>query len=152
LRGVRVTMCLCAVPHLQAFADAAHVVHWLRHVALPAGWKDPPPSPLHPSLIPPFTHSFTLPPSRHSPHGSSMASMQVVVATRAVGAVCDVRSLVNDFAAATNGAARPVLAQMWQRCLRQGRAQFRRRCARGEPSPGADVAGASPVPVQMWEG
>ncbi len=24
--------------------------------------------------------------------------------------------------------------------------------ARGEPSPGADVAGASPVPVQMWQG
>jgi hypothetical protein len=25
------------------------------------------------------------------------------------------------------------------------------RCGRGEPSPGADVAGASPVPVQMWQ-
>ena len=26
------------------------------------------------------------------------------------------------------------------------------RCGRGEPSPGADVARASPVPVQMWQG
>jgi hypothetical protein len=26
------------------------------------------------------------------------------------------------------------------------------RCGRGEPSPGADVAGVSPVPVQMWQG
>ncbi len=31
-------------------------------------------------------------------------------------------------------------------------AQSRRRCGRGEPSPGADVAGASPVPAQMWLG
>ena len=29
---------------------------------------------------------------------------------------------------------------------------FRRRCGRGEPSPGADVAAASAVPVQMWAG
>ncbi len=29
------------------------------------------------------------------------------------------------------------------------KAQSWRRCGRGEPSPGADVAGASPVPVQM---
>jgi hypothetical protein len=36
---------------------------------------------------------------------------------------------------------------MWQ-----GRAQCRCRCGRGEPSPGADVAGASPVPAQMWDG
>ncbi len=28
----------------------------------------------------------------------------------------------------------------------------RRRCGGGEPSPGADVAGVSPVPVQMWQG
>ncbi len=27
-----------------------------------------------------------------------------------------------------------------------------RGCGRGEPSPGADVGGASPVPVQMWAG
>ena len=26
------------------------------------------------------------------------------------------------------------------------------RCGRGEPSPGADVAGASAVPAQMWHG
>jgi hypothetical protein len=26
------------------------------------------------------------------------------------------------------------------------------RCAAGVPSPGADVGGASPVPVQMWAG
>jgi hypothetical protein len=26
------------------------------------------------------------------------------------------------------------------------------RCGRGEPGPGADVAGVSPVPVQMWQG
>ncbi len=26
------------------------------------------------------------------------------------------------------------------------------RCGRGEPSPGADVAGLSPVPVPMWQG
>ena len=30
--------------------------------------------------------------------------------------------------------------------------QSQRRCGRGGPSPGADVAGVSPVPVQMWEG
>ena len=35
--------------------------------------------------------------------------------------------------------------QMWE-----GRPQSRCRCGRGEPSLGADVAGASPVPVQMW--
>ena len=29
--------------------------------------------------------------------------------------------------------------------------QSRCRCWRGAPSPGADVAGASPVPVQMWQ-
>jgi hypothetical protein len=40
-----------------------------------------------------------------------------------------------------------VPAQMWQ-----GGAQSRRRCGRGEPSPGADVAGGSPVPAQMWAG
>ena len=27
-----------------------------------------------------------------------------------------------------------------------------RRCVEGEPSPGADVAGVSPVPAQMWQG
>jgi hypothetical protein len=32
------------------------------------------------------------------------------------------------------------------------RARSRRRCGRGEPGPGADVAGVSPVPVQMWQG
>jgi hypothetical protein len=26
------------------------------------------------------------------------------------------------------------------------------RCGRGEPSPGTDVAGVSPVPAQMWQG
>ena len=31
-------------------------------------------------------------------------------------------------------------------------AQPRCRCGGGEPSPGADVAGVSPVPVQMWRG
>jgi hypothetical protein len=31
-------------------------------------------------------------------------------------------------------------------------AQPCRRCGGGEPSPGADVAGASPVPAQMWRG
>jgi hypothetical protein len=31
-------------------------------------------------------------------------------------------------------------------------AMSRCRCGRGEPSPGADVAGVSPVPVQMWQG
>ena len=31
-------------------------------------------------------------------------------------------------------------------------AQSRCRCGRGEPSPGADVAGVSPVLVQMWQG
>ena len=30
-------------------------------------------------------------------------------------------------------------------------AQSRCRCGSGEPSPGADVAAASPVPVSMWE-
>jgi hypothetical protein len=40
-----------------------------------------------------------------------------------------------------------VPAQMWQ-----GWAQSRRGCGRGEPSPGADVAGVSPVPAQMWQG
>ena len=27
----------------------------------------------------------------------------------------------------------------------------RRRCGRGEPGPGADAAGVSPVPAQMWQ-
>ena len=36
-------------------------------------------------------------------------------------------------------------ARMW---YRPKRAQSRCRCGRGEPSPGADVAGASPVPVR----
>ena len=40
---------------------------------------------------------------------------------------------------------RPLPAQTWP-----GRVQSRRRCGRGEPSPGADVAGVSPVPAQMW--
>jgi hypothetical protein len=40
---------------------------------------------------------------------------------------------------------RTVPAQMWA-----GGAQSRRRCGRGEPSPGADVGGGSPVPAQMW--
>jgi hypothetical protein len=31
-------------------------------------------------------------------------------------------------------------------------AQSRCRCGQGDPSPGADVARASPVPVQMWQG
>jgi hypothetical protein len=44
----------------------------------------------------------------------------------------------------------PVPAQMWPQ--HAGRAQSRCRCGRGEPSPSADVAGASPVPVQMWQG
>ena len=30
-------------------------------------------------------------------------------------------------------------------------AQSRCRCGSGEPSPGADVAAASPIPVQMWQ-
>jgi hypothetical protein len=41
----------------------------------------------------------------------------------------------------------PVPVQMWQ-----GWAQSRCRRGRGEPSPGADVAGVSPVLVQMWQG
>ena len=46
------------------------------------------------------------------------------------------------------GPAIPAPAQMWQEAVAQS------RCSRGsgEPSPGADVAGASPVPVQMWQG
>jgi hypothetical protein len=35
---------------------------------------------------------------------------------------------------------------------RSSRAQSGCRCGRGEPSPGADVGGVSPVPVQMWQG
>ena len=31
-------------------------------------------------------------------------------------------------------------------------ARSRCRCRRGEPSPGADLGGASPVPAQMWVG
>jgi hypothetical protein len=30
--------------------------------------------------------------------------------------------------------------------------QSQRRCGRGEPNPGTDVAGVSPIPVQMWQG
>jgi hypothetical protein len=44
-----------------------------------------------------------------------------------------------------------VPVQMW----RKGRAVSLRRCGRGEPSPGADVAGVGPVPArmsQMWQG
>jgi hypothetical protein len=39
------------------------------------------------------------------------------------------------------------LAQIWQR-----RAKTWCRSGRGEPSAGADGAGASPVPLQMWQG
>jgi hypothetical protein len=62
--------------------------------------------------------------------------------------------------------ASPVSAQMWEgepnsrrRCGRgelspgaalAGASQSRRRCGSGEPSPGPDVERASPVPVQMW--
>ena len=46
-----------------------------------------------------------------------------------------------------DGQVRAVPVQMWQRS-----AQSRCRCGGGEPSPGADVAGVSPVPVQMWRG
>ena len=42
---------------------------------------------------------------------------------------------------------RPVPVQMWQE-----RVQSRCRCGSGEPSPGADGAGVSPVPGQMWPG
>ncbi len=41
----------------------------------------------------------------------------------------------------------PVPAQIWA-----GRAQSRRRCGWGEPSPGANVGGASPVLAQMLAG
>ena len=41
--------------------------------------------------------------------------------------------------------ASPVLVQMWP-----GWAQSWCRYGSGEPSPGADVAGVSPAPVQMW--
>ena len=37
--------------------------------------------------------------------------------------------------------------EMWQ-----GQARSRCRCGRVEPNPGADVAGLSPIPVQMWQG
>ena len=54
----------------------------------------------------------------------------------------------------------PVPAQMWlgvspvvtQLRAPRAQAQSRRRCGGGEPSPGADVAGVSPVQVQMWQG
>jgi hypothetical protein len=36
--------------------------------------------------------------------------------------------------------------------MRAGRAQSRCRCGRGEPSPGADVAGASLVLAETWQG
>ena len=36
--------------------------------------------------------------------------------------------------------------------LRAPEGQSRCRCGRGEPGPGADVAGVSPVPVQMGQG
>jgi hypothetical protein len=46
----------------------------------------------------------------------------------------------------TAAAVRPCLAQAAENGPRI-------RCGRGEPSPGADVAGVSPVPpVQMWQG
>jgi hypothetical protein len=35
---------------------------------------------------------------------------------------------------------------------RRAPCRARRRCGRGEPSPGADVGGVSPVPAQMWAG
>ena len=51
----------------------------------------------------------------------------------------------------------PVLVQMWPGWspvslqLRLRRAQSHCRCGSGEPGPDAEKAGASPVPVQMWE-
>ena len=52
------------------------------------------------------------------------------------------------------GEARPEgrRALLRRRCAQGGCAESRCRCGGGEPSPGADVAGASPVPVQMWQG
>jgi hypothetical protein len=44
-------------------------------------------------------------------------------------------------------ATRLVPVQIWQ-----GRAQSLSGCGGGEKSPGADVAGMSPVPAQMWQG
>jgi hypothetical protein len=38
-----------------------------------------------------------------------------------------------------------------QTCCTHARARSRCRCGRGELSPGADVGGASPVPVQTWQ-
>jgi hypothetical protein len=64
-----------------------------------------------------------------------MAPAQVADWLRSLGADYEVRSL------------RPVLLQMWA-----GRAQSRCRCGWGEPSPGGDVGGVSPVPVEMWAG
>jgi hypothetical protein len=46
--------------------------------------------------------------------------------------------------------AAPDFASCLQRRLHSPYARC--RCGRGEPSPGADVAGVSPVPVQMWAG
>jgi hypothetical protein len=46
----------------------------------------------------------------------------------------------------TGSKVRTVPVQMWQ-----GRAPSRCRCGSGEPSPDADVEGASPVPAQMCE-
>ena len=43
----------------------------------------------------------------------------------------------------------PVRARPRRKWLWPGRAQSRRRCGRGERSPGADVGGVSPVPAQM---
>jgi hypothetical protein len=59
-------------------------------------------------------------------------------------------SLLNTCAPATRrhrSEVSPVPAQMWQ-----GRARSRRRRSKVEPGPGADVAGVSPVVVQMWPG
>ncbi len=48
---------------------------------------------------------------------------------------------------------RPVPVQMQQGAdAAGGCAQSRCRCGRSEPSPGADVEGVSPVPVQIWAG
>jgi hypothetical protein len=44
----------------------------------------------------------------------------------------------------------PVPVPMWPQ--HAGRVQSRCRCGRGEPSPGADVTGVSPVLTQMWQG
>ncbi len=75
---------------------------------------------------------------------SAQANFQFVVPAELGGShLCSVRRRRQSRCRCGRGVS-PVPVQIWE-----GRAQSRRRCGSGEPSPGADVAEASPVLAEL---